>query len=522
MVTAAVRAGQLLPSRGIVISADKRLFTKIRLDLGSRGFRSVAHVQSVADYVDNESGDDPHFILVDLAAIAGNGGFDQFFSRAGKLNGGRIPLIQLGDTPWDRHWARLADRCIWGRWCRPFDPKELIALLGSFHSAGESCWQIAARRAWSIQAGPLLYECHTPAMHPMLDQLVMMATHDVTLLLVGETGTGKTTLARLVHELSPRRAEPFHSAACGAFAADQIEVELFGGSRIDAPQSERRRTGKFESAAGGSLLLDEIDVLSPALQTRLLHVIETGEFELAGTREIRSCLARLIVASNVDLKGLMEKSEFRADLYYRLNVLEFHLPPLRQRPCDIVPLTMGFVDEFRGSHGIVVERIHPEFIEVLKSYEWPGNIRELKNHIRRAVLFCRNGELSPADLSPNLIDAIRSRRIAEARDMRASSLFEQVATTEQGILQDALRAHGFKRTATALALGISRVGLYKKMKKYGLLGLPRKMGDAGRDAVPAPLQVPARRSPPPVVTPHHQEQADTASDVESGIRKLIR
>src|SRR5690606_35845797 len=157
----------------------------------------------------------------------------------------------------------------------------------------------------------------------------------------------------------------------------------------------------------GTLLLDEIDVLTPAQQARLLRVIESGEFEPVGSNETQISQARLVVATNVDLNSLMEKGEFRSDLYYRLNVLEFHIPPLRKRRLDIVPLALGFIDEFRTAHDVAIRRIDPDFLSCLVAYDWPGNVRELKNHIRRAVLFCRNGELTPADLAPAVANARR-------------------------------------------------------------------------------------------------------------------
>jgi DNA-binding NtrC family response regulator len=171
----------------------------------------------------------------------------------------------------------------------------------------------------------------------------------------------------------------------------------------------------------------------------------------------------------VDLKGLVDQGQFRPDLYYRLSVLEFRVPPLRDRPYDIVPLSLAFVEEFREKHGITIRRIHPEFLQRLRVYDWPGNIRELKNHVGRAVLFSHNGQLTPADLAPNILEATEHGPM-EKRSLRSgSTLSERVASSEQDMLVRALEEHGHNRTATARALGISRVGLYKKMKKYGML-----------------------------------------------------
>jgi DNA-binding NtrC family response regulator len=323
----------------------------------------------------------------------------------------------------------------------------------------------------TLQGRSIHFSTRTATLFPVLEQLDRIAPHQVTLLIIGETGTGKTTLAHLIHELSPRADERFMTVACGALPADLIESELFGHVRGAFTGAERAKVGRFEAAEHGTLLLDEIDVLSPREQTRLLRVIETGEFEPVGSAETRLTHCRLIVASNVDLKGLTEKGHFRSDLYYRLNVLEFHLPPLRERPLDLVPMAVRFIEEFAGQHAIEVRHVDPEFLDLVRAYPWPGNIRELKNQIRRSVLFARNGHLAASELAvkpPTHAPSVPAPAY-EAPSPIATRLSDQVADREREILMDALRAHNFKRTAAARSLGISRVGLYKKMRKYGLL-----------------------------------------------------
>ena len=328
----------------------------------------------------------------------------------------------------------------------------------------------------SIEAGDVRLRTFTPTFFTVVDELSRVAHRDVTLLLVGETGTGKTTLARFIHSRSPRADRPFQNLACGALPNDLIESELFGHIRGAFTGADRNKTGRFEAAGRGTLLLDEIDVLDPKQQAKLLKVIETGEYEMVGSTESRLSEARLIVASNVNLEDLMRKSQFRSDLYYRLNVLEFRLPPLRERPLDIVPLAMEFIDEFCREHDIVIRRVHRDFLETLRRHRWPGNLRELKNHIRRAVLFCDHEELTVSDLSPTVVRS-QFEPVGKAGVERGWSLADRIAVSERELVEQALKANGNNRTRTAKALGISRVGLYKKLRRLGLAA-ERQRADA--------------------------------------------
>ncbi|QDT42259.1 Nif-specific regulatory protein [Gimesia alba] len=311
---------------------------------------------------------------------------------------------------------------------------------------------------------------YTPAMLPIIDQISKIAKHNVTLLLVGETGTGKTTLASMIHELSPRSSEPFQNIACGALPSDLIESELFGHLRGSFTGAERSKIGRFEAAGKGTLLLDEIDILSAKDQAKLLKVIETGQFEPIGSTESRISEARLIVAANVELDELTRKNKFRSDLYYRLNVLQFRLPALRERPNDIIPLSLQFIKECCQQHSVAINKVHLKVLRMLKQYQWPGNLRELKNQIQRAVLFSSNGELTTDEFSPDILQQTMSLPEQCLHSSQESkTLADQVAMNEMHLLQKSLSENGYRKTATAKALGISRVGLYKKMRKYGML-----------------------------------------------------
>lgn len=317
------------------------------------------------------------------------------------------------------------------------------------------------------------FETNSHEMKIMLNELEIAAQHDVTVLLIGETGAGKTYLSRLVHEVSPRRNEPFLNVACGALPNDLIESELFGHVRGAFTSAHADKDGKFLAAGRGTVLLDEIDVLGPEQQVKLLRVIETGEFEPIGSNKTHVNQARLVVASNMDLQPLVEQGKFRPDLYYRLNMLKFDVLPLRRRKADVVTLAHDFVREMSTKHGIVIDRIDDEFMEALHAYPWPGNVRELENVIRRAVIYCREGVLRKENLPSHILmgqigPTNDPSVVISHKQNESDRLGDQVAVTEKELIEQALFKNNYSRTNTAKTLGISRVTLYNKMKKYGM------------------------------------------------------
>lgn len=325
------------------------------------------------------------------------------------------------------------------------------------------------------------FETHSARMKDMLLDLEVAASHDVTVLLIGETGAGKTYLSRLIHEMSPRRDEPLVTVACGALPAELIESELFGHVKGAFTSAHADKEGKFVAAAGGTILLDEIDVLTPEQQVKLLRVIETGEFEPVGSNETIKCQARLVVASNLELQPLVEAGKFRADLYYRLNMLKFDIAPLRERREDITPLAHKFITQLTEQHGVTIDFVDPSFYVALNAYPWPGNVRELENVIRRAVIYAREGKLTAEHLPRHILTGQAgptNDASVVLNDQRASinpteqtanqSLEGTVANTEREHIQQALFNNSFNRTKTARQLGISRVTLYNKMKKYNI------------------------------------------------------
>jgi DNA-binding NtrC family response regulator len=306
----------------------------------------------------------------------------------------------------------------------------------------------------------------TPSLAPLAERLALAAQHDVTVLLTGETGTGKTFLARLLHDCSPRREHPFLVVPCGAQPANLIESTFFGHVKGAFTGADRDRPGKFAAAGRGTILLDEIDTLGLEQQASLLRVIETGEYEPVGSNETKLSHARIVVASNRDLEEAAGRGLMRQDLYYRLNVISFHLPPLCERVEDIAPLVRGLAARFNAKFRKELFAIHPETMAALELFPWPGNIRQLENFVQQAVLLSSGPELLLEHLPQVVRDHLR-RCQGESTELGALALDRQ--SHERAVIQRTLANHGYSRSRTAHALGISRVTLYKKMKKYGLM-----------------------------------------------------
>ena len=314
-------------------------------------------------------------------------------------------------------------------------------------------------------------------MTELRERITRVIPQDTTLLLTGETGTGKTRLARLIHELSPRRAEPFLVVDCGAVSPSLIESEMFGHVKGAFTGADRDRLGKFAAAGRGTLFLDEINSLPLALQGKLLRAVDDRVFEPVGSERSQPLRARLIAATNARLDDEVAAGRFRADLYFRINVVGFYLPPLRERRDVIVPLAIKFLAELAERNRPDVRGASAEVLNALQAYSWPGNIRELRNVIERAVALCPGPEVQILDLPEAMrLAGVDDNGFEPSKELgkivlELSSLTLAQSKEEAEILRikEALAKHQNNRLRTASELGISRMGLYKKLHKYGLV-----------------------------------------------------
>ena len=289
----------------------------------------------------------------------------------------------------------------------------------------------------------------SPTFQKVLDTARAVAEYDVNVLIEGETGTGKSLLAKYIHYLSPRRDKPFVKVNCAAIPDTLLEAELFGYARGAFTGAVRDKPGKVELAEGGTLLLDEIGDMPLPLQAKILHLVQEKEFERLGDTKTRRVNLRIIASTNKNLKELMKQGLFREDLYYRLGVVRLHLPPLRERREDIPLLVSKFVEKYSQKYARKIRGVSSEAMRLLLSYSFPGNVRELENMIERAVITCKGSLINPEDIE---LDTDRGIKAQEEKE-KILRVLEQT---------------GGNRSLAARILGIHRTTLWRKLKELGI------------------------------------------------------
>jgi PAS domain S-box-containing protein len=294
--------------------------------------------------------------------------------------------------------------------------------------------------------------------------LPQVATSESTVLIDGETGTGKELLANALHELSDRRDEKFVAINCGALPDSLLESELFGYRAGAFTGANKDKEGLFQAADNGTIFLDEIGETSSAFQVRLLRVLQEKQFQPLGSVKKRATNARIIAATNRDLNVMVERNEFRKDLYYRINIINLHLPPLRQRLEDVPLLVERFIDKLNKIKGKAITGISNEALTRLMNHDFPGNIRELENIVEHAFILCNNGTITLHHLPSYLRQ--QQEQQAEQQTEQQTFLSASRAATEKDLLVAALKKNNYNRLAAARELGIHKTTLFRKIHKY--------------------------------------------------------
>jgi DNA-binding NtrC family response regulator len=349
---------------------------------------------------------------------------------------------------------------------KPFDPDELVLRLGHIAERRTLQNELAAARvrAGVIHSSGIIGRA--PVMVRLLERIETVAGSDAPVLITGESGTGKELVARSLHQLSPRRDKAFVAVNCAAFPETLLEAELFGHERGAFTGAVKKRDGRFKAADGGTLLLDEISEIPLPAQAKLLRVLQEGIVEPLGTNAAVPVDVRILSASNRNLKQLVVEGRFREDLYYRLNVLDISLPPLRERRSDVPLLVEAFLERFRKPGGSPT--VSPRAWAALAEYPFPGNVRELEHAIQRAVVLAQGKEIDLDHLPPDIVGKSKPAPTAEAEPGSLRPLAIAAKEFEREYLLRALGLAEGRKARAAEFLGISRKNLWEKLRAHGL------------------------------------------------------
>ena len=382
----------------------------------------------------------------------------------------RVPVLMLTATKTVKTAVTAMKLGAFDYVTKPFDVEELLIIV-------ERATRDAARDAeleslrWEVgrRYSPDNIVGHSPRMQKIFRTIGMVAPLKTTVLVTGESGTGKELIAKAVHYQSPRADKPLVVLNCAAIPENLLESELFGHERGSFTDAVTKKLGQFELADQGTIFLDEVGELAPALQAKLLRVIEQGEFIRVGGKQSIRVDVRIIAATNRDLEQAMREGTFRSDLYYRLNVVSLHLPPLRERPEDLPLLIKHFITTKSVQLGIREKHLSPEAVDALLRYHWPGNVREIENVIERVLVLSDHDPIGVDDLPEEVrIGRVETSSIQQQVLRREKSLTDAVDDFEREIIRAALQHVEFNQTRAADLLGTTRRILKYRMDKLGI------------------------------------------------------
>jgi two-component system response regulator HydG len=302
-------------------------------------------------------------------------------------------------------------------------------------------------------------------MKKVMELVAQVASSTATIFITGESGAGKEVVAKAIHDLSPRREKGFVKVSCAALPETLLEAELFGYEKGAFTGAVSRREGRFELAHGGTIFLDEVGDINPEVQVKLLRVLQSGEFERLGGGRTFKADARLITATNASLKELVKKKQFREDLYYRLNVINIDIPPLRERKEDIPLLANFFLRVYSSKNDKKIEGISRDTMNILINYKWPGNVRELENTIERAVVLIRETVISPSDLPEDIMNSVKDIHDVSAGGRVLNIPIGKIPLKdiEKMVMEETLKQSKGNKNIASKILGISTRTLYRKM-----------------------------------------------------------
>ncbi len=442
--------------RILLVEDDQALVTLMTLELKRRGF-SVEPAKSGAEGLKKLESSPYDLVVTDLKL----GDLDglEILAASKKLQPDAEVLMLTGHGSITVAVAAMKAGAF-DFLAKPVEPEELSILLAKALEHKKLVGEV--RRLREEVKGKYSFEGIVyagPQMNRVLELVKKVAASESTVLIEGESGTGKELIARALHENSPRRAGAFVAINCGALPEGLLESELFGHVKGSFTGAERNKRGLFEEASGGTLFLDEISETTPALQVKLLRALQEGEIRRVGDNHPIKVSGRLVTATNRDLPKLVKEGKFREDLYYRLKVFPIHIPPLRERPEDVIPLAEHFLRKARKKTGGKAARFAPEAAEALKGYSWPGNVRELEHAVERMLIMASGAAITLDDLPPE---------VRPAAAAPAAKSAPKLGDLERRHVLEVFEACGRNQAAAAKKLGIARNTLWRKLKAYGI------------------------------------------------------